>query len=275
MNIFRNLSGWLEKWMSSRGFSIFLVLVNCLLIIFWLIYTPPGLLGKADAAGYAVCHRIAFRSFMIGDRQTPLCARCSGMYLGALAGILYLARAGKRSAMPSMKVSIVLGIFLIAFALDGSNSYLHFFPNFPTLYQPQNWLRLVTGSGVGIGIAAVLVPVFNQVVWRDLDPQPSLKTWKDLLPLLGVVTLIDLAVYSENPLLLYPLAVLSAFGILLILAMVYTIVWCMFAKFENRAIHWMDLRNPLMAGLLTAMLQIAILDAGRFWLTGTWAGFNL
>jgi hypothetical protein len=32
---------------------------------------------------------------------------------------------------------------------------------------------------------------------------------------------------------------------------------------------------PLTAGLLTAVVQIGLFDAGRYWLTGTWAGFSL
>jgi hypothetical protein len=31
---------------------------------------------------------------------------------------------------------------------------------------------------------------------------------------------------------------------------------------------------PLGAGFLMAMLQIAALDLVRYWLTGTWSGFN-
>ncbi|RPJ42552.1 MAG: DUF2085 domain-containing protein, partial [Chloroflexi bacterium] len=141
----------------SRVLKVALIITTGLFLLGWGLNTPPGLLGKADAAGYAVCHRIPARSFWIGDRQTPLCARCSGMYLGALLGIVYLGLYGKRAGMPALKVSIVLVAFLIAFAIDGANSYLHFFPNVPVLYQSENWLRLLTGTGVGLGIAAVLV----------------------------------------------------------------------------------------------------------------------
>jgi uncharacterized membrane protein len=264
----------LPKW-SGRLASILLAVVNILILLGWWVYTPPGLLGKADAVGYAVCHRIASRSFWIGDRQTPLCARCSGMYLGALLGIGYLTRYGKRAGMPTLKVSFVLGAFLLAFAIDGGNSYLHFFPNAPELYQPQNWLRLITGTGVGLGIAAVLVPVFNQVVWQTFDNRSSLNGWRELLPLLGLAVIVDLAVLSNNPLILYPLALLSASGIVLILAMVYTIVWLMLTKKENRIVRWRELNLAAMAGLLVAMVQIFVLDAGRFWLTGSWGGFNL
>lgn len=38
------------------------------------LLAPGGLLDKADKVGYAVCHRITIRSFLIGERQMPLCA---------------------------------------------------------------------------------------------------------------------------------------------------------------------------------------------------------
>ena len=269
------LSGRLTGFNVANILKGLLVFSTGLVLLGWLWFTPPGLLGKADAAGYAVCHRIAARSFVIGDRQAPLCARCSGMYLGALLGIAYLCRFGKRSGMPSLKVSAVLFAFLIGFGLDGANSYLHFFPGAPGLYEPTNMLRLITGTGIGLGLAAILMPVAHQVLWKAYDARPALAGWRQFLPLLGLAGLIDLAVLSENPLLLYPLALLSAASIFVILSIVYMVVWLMVTKKENRLDNYRDLAFPWLAGFLTALLQIAILDAVRYFLTGTWAGFNL
>lgn len=256
-------------------FKSLLILTTALVLIGWWYYTPPGLLGKADAAGYAVCHRIASRSFLVGDRQTPLCARCSGMYLGALLGFAYLLPFGKRGGMPPLKIALLLGFFLAAFGFDGVNSYLHFFPGAPGLYQPENSLRLITGTGVGLGIAAVLVPVIHQTLWQVYDGRPALQGWRQMLPLLGLAGLLDLMIWGENPLLLYPLALLSAFSIFFILSLVYSIVWIMLTRHENRFNNLRSLWIPLTAGFLTALVQIALFDAARFWLTGTWAGFKL
>ena len=83
-----------------------LILAVGLLVLGWLLNTPEGLLGKADAVGYAVCHRLDFRSFHLGERQLPLCARCSGMYLGAVLGIGYLSVFSRRKAgFPGLAVS--------------------------------------------------------------------------------------------------------------------------------------------------------------------------
>ena len=64
--------------------KILLIGVFLILLVLWLINTPPGLLGKSDAVGYAVCHRIPSHSFYFGDRPFSLCARCTGQYLGFL-----------------------------------------------------------------------------------------------------------------------------------------------------------------------------------------------
>jgi uncharacterized membrane protein len=78
-----------------------------LVFIGWLINTPTGLLGKADAVGYAVCHRIDVRSFHLGERPLPLCARCSGMYLAAVLNIVYQAEVAQRSGMPGRSGMVV------------------------------------------------------------------------------------------------------------------------------------------------------------------------
>jgi hypothetical protein len=88
-----------------------LLLALSLLLFVWLALTPPGLLGKADAIGYAVCHRIAERSFLLGERAVPLCSRCSGMYLGALAGILFHLRFGRRGGLPPRRIQAAFVVF--------------------------------------------------------------------------------------------------------------------------------------------------------------------
>ena len=69
--------------------QVFLILIVIGLISIWMYYGPDGILGKADAVGYAVCHRIESRSFLIGEIQFSVCARCTGQYLGAVLGILF------------------------------------------------------------------------------------------------------------------------------------------------------------------------------------------
>lgn len=245
-----------------------------LLIFAWLLNTPGGLLGKADAVGYAVCHRIEVRSFHLGDRAVPLCARCTGMYLGAVLGLAYQGiLRPRRSGAPPWKVAIPLGLMAAAFILDGLNSYLHFFPNLPTLYEPSNAGRLFTGTGMGLVIAAALYPAFNSTVWKNWNSQPALDSVPALGGLLVLALILDGLVWLENPLILYPLALISAGGVLALLSMIYAILWLMLVRVENRFLRKRELLLPLTAGLGVAVLQIAAIGFVRFWLTGTWGGF--
>ena len=50
--------------------------------------------SRANVVGYAVCHRIPDRSFIIGGAQLPLCARDTGMFTAALATIAELRASG-------------------------------------------------------------------------------------------------------------------------------------------------------------------------------------
>lgn len=129
----------------------------------WMYLSPEGALGKLDAIGYAVCHRIDARSFHIDDRQLPLCARCTGeFYAAGVALIFQVFVSGKRSKLPSRGIIAVLVLFFLAFGIDGSNSYLYLLKQtsqgaldkIPNLYIPNNILRLFTGSGMGIALAA-------------------------------------------------------------------------------------------------------------------------
>lgn len=244
--------------------------------ILWLINTPEGLLGKTDAIGYAVCHRIDVRSFHLGERQLPLCARCSGMYLGFMLGLVSLILTRPRQGgMPSVKIWALLGLLGVIFVIDGLNSYLHLFPNVSGLYKPNNTLRLITGTGVGLAIAVVVYPAFIQTAFARWSPKPILNNVRQLVMLLGLGLLVDLLVLSEISLVLYPLALISAGGVLVLLAMVYTMVWLMLLKLENRIERITQLLVPLAGGLLFSIVQIVIIDIGRFILTGTWDGFHL
>jgi uncharacterized membrane protein len=249
----------------------------------WFALTPPGLLGKADSIGYAVCHRIDVRSFHIGNRQLPLCARCTGEFYAAAITLIFLAIVSpKRSGMPGWKLGIPLMIFLLVFAIDGSNSYLYLLKtttggaldSIPNLYIPNNTLRLFTGSFMGIALASILYPAFNQSAWAHPNPERALD-WKKLGILLGIVILVDLAILTENPYILFPIAILSVLGVLSLLIIVFSIAWMLIMHEENIYSSLRQMWMPFLAGTTLALLMITAIDLLRFKLTGTWGGFPL
>jgi uncharacterized membrane protein len=247
-----------------------------LLFLGWLLNTPPGLFGKLDAIGYAVCHRIEARSFEIGGRQFPLCVRCSGMFLGAVVGLAFQGFLFRRRAgTPPWYILAAFGVLAAAFMIDGVNSYFHLFPDAPSLYEPQNNFRLITGTGMGLVIAAALYPAFNQTVWVNWDSRPAVPGWGAFFSLLALGVLLDLIILTENPLILYPLAIISSVGVLVLLVMIYTMIWIMVFRMDNRFDKFWHLSFPLVGGFTFALLQIALFNLVRYYLTGTWDGFPL
>ena len=246
----------------------------------WMYLSPEGALGKLDAIGYAVCHRIDARSFQIDERQLPLCARCTGEFYAAGAALIFQAFVSKRrSRLPSKGIIAVLVIFFLAFGIDGSNSYLYLLKqtsrgaldNIPNLYIPNNILRLFTGSGMGIALAAMLYPVVNQTLWRTLDDRPALE-WRSFGMLIGMIVIVNLLILTDSMIVLYPIAYLSALGTLSLLVIVFAILWVMIMKQDNTLDQVHQLWLPLTAGLTLALLMVLSIDLVRLQLTGTWSG---
>jgi uncharacterized membrane protein len=261
----------------------FVPLAAILAFSVWFYIAPPGLLGKADSIGYAICHRIDERSFQIGDRQLPLCARCTGEFYAAGISLIFFALVSKKqSGMPGWKLGAPLIFFFLAFGIDGSNSYLYLlkqssngvFDNIPNLYTPNNTLRLFTGSGMGIALASILFPAFNQSTWREADPAPAL-SWKKLAILTGIIILVNLLTLTENDLFLYPIAIMSVLGVLSLLILVFSMAWLLIMRQENIFNSLTQMWLPFLAGTTLALLMIATIDLLRFKLTGTWGGFPL
>lgn len=251
------------------------LLFGAALLLGWLYFTPPGLLGKADAFGYAVCHRIDSHSFHIGERALPLCARCSGMYLGALLGLLFQLPAGRAGGWPARKFIVLLGIWFAAFAADGLNSFIGLVPFATGLYEPSNTLRLITGTGAGLGIAALLYPIVNQTLFPDAQNRPALASWRQMGVLVVLAAALDGLILTEFVPVLYPLALLSAATVLLVLGLCYTLLWMIVFKREGAFPTLRQAWFPAAAGLTTALLQVALIDLGRYMWTGTWGGFPL
>jgi len=246
-----------------------------LLLIAWLAETPAGLLGKADAIGYAVCHRIASHSFFLDERQFPLCARCTGMYLGALLGLGYSFRKGRLAGFPPLRLGLVLGVFLVGFGLDGANSYVNLLRDSPFLYASANWLRLLTGTLFGTGVGIYLAAAFQQATWKESENTPALGTFRQLGLLVLIGGLLDAAILSGNPLLLYPLGMLAAGGVLAVLALAYSMLWMVIFKWGNTFQTWRGLWFTIVSGFSTALVQVILIDVIRMALTGTWAGFAI
>jgi len=271
-----------RRWHSglSRWVPVLIVVVGLLLLAFYTVtdysrVAESHVLNGADWVGYAVCHRISERSFAIGGRQLPLCARCTGMYLGVMLIFLVLALSGRLRycELPPLPVLLLLVGFIGLMGVDGVNSYLHFFPNAPHFYRPRNWLRLVTGMGTGLAMGLLVFPALAQTLWRRPQYRRVINGFRELGGLLLLTALLVLLVLSNQPVILYVLALASAAGVLVIVTALQTVLFLMLFRWDGRAIKWYSAAVPLFLGLLLAIAEIAAVGWLRFSLTGTMTGF--
>ena len=227
---------------------------------------PKGWLKPLDLVGYAVCHRITERSFIISNTQLPVCARDTGMFGAALLGLaLFAAMLPVRANQPPpRKIAALFVLFFLAWGFDGFNSYVALLRGTPLIYPPQNWLRLVTGAGMGISLAVYIVPLFNQAVWLRQDVMPVLFSWQSVLRLVGLA-FVYIAVVLWQPAFLYgPIALLSTLGVLVMLMIVNGLLFALATRRAGKMERWAELLLPALVGLVLTLIEIGAIDWLRF-----------
>jgi uncharacterized membrane protein len=252
---------------------IFLVLITVVTVL-WLDFTPAGLTGKLSALAYSVCHQNPNHTLTIGGKLLPLCARCTGTFMGSLVGMAFLRKYGSGAAYPAKKLWPVLAGLILFFAIDGANSAAFSFFSGKSLYTPSNVLRLISGLGMGLVIASLLVSIWRQTMRLHPDAKPGLDSWGNLFLLLFVEASTSAIILFGSALTFYPIAILSTLTVPILLTMVYTLLWILMLKKENTLRNWKARITYILLGCLTAFVQIGALDLIRFAVTKTWAGIQ-
>jgi uncharacterized membrane protein len=221
----------------------------------------PGatLIERLRALDGGICAQMPGHSFFPGGEQLPLCARNTGIYLGFATTVLYLAasRRLRTSRLPGLPVMAALALAIVLMAIDGFNS-LFLDLGLPHLYQPANWLRLLTGLGVGTAMAALIVPAASGLIWRTDDRRSSFDTLGELALMVPLLTIDYFVVVSVAPIILYPVAILSSAGLVIALTLVNLVFALGLTNQIGRFNTWRQLL-PLFSGLV--VLAIAELMA--------------
>lgn len=243
--------------------GVFAVLLGSLL--FW-----PG--QPLEWKMYAVVHGVCAQqhNIFMGGLQFPLCARNSGIYLSFLLTTIYLYAIGRsRSAgLPHWTISAALLLFVALMAVDGFNSLFVDLGRRP-LYTPDNFLRTLTGMGMGISIAVLLHLVMVKTLRQDVDDRaPVLKSWWELLGIVAVNLLALAAIYGNLSFMFWPLAFLAFFGITGVLYTVSLLLTALVMGYEGRVTRLTQLARPATIALIPTLLMLAAMSWMRFWLEG-------
>ena len=244
----------------------------CVLIVVGYTLIPPLLpLDKVNLIGYSICHQIPERSLHLAGCQLPLCARCTGTYLGVAVGFATIAllRRWRAGEMLSTGMIVVMVCFIGAMGVDGLNSYLSLFGHLPHLYTPQNWLRVASGSLNGMALSMIVWPVFNFTLWKRPQPVRPLRNVWELLGLVAIDAVVVAVVQAEPPWLLYPVALLTTGGVLWMLTLVNAMILLILFRQDSRAETGRDAVAALLIGLTATLLELTAMGALRYLVTGT------
>ena len=114
---------------------------------------PPALAAAVYAAGGFVCHQLPDRSFHWHGAQLAVCARCTGIYLGACSAAVLAplppstyARWAASRARAGGLLAAAAAPMVVTVAAEWTG-----------LWQPSSIVR--AGTGVWLGIAAAIVVV--------------------------------------------------------------------------------------------------------------------
>ncbi len=230
-------------------------------IVALFITAPIEWLGKAKWIGFALCHQIPDRSFFAHEHQYPLCARCTGMYLGFVTGIVGLAlrRRLKAARLPPTPIVVMLVGFIVAMGIDGVNSTISIIPGAPQLYHTTNVHRIITGTLYGLALSALFPPFFNSAIWTEPSGERTIKNWRELVGLLIAVGLEIAIVLAFTDQMLIPVTIVSIGGILLLLSLLNSVIMLSVRKMESAVSAWRQLALPMLFGLALGLIEITLL----------------
>lgn len=214
---------------------------------------------------YGVSAQRPDHSLFVGGVQLPLEARMAGIFAGFTLGVFYLVGMGKwrNGAAPSRNMNVVLlGLFGLM-GVDGLNATL-LGRTGTSLYEPQNWLRLATGLGGGLALAAWVLPAWASATWVAWEPEPSLDHPAELVVALGLLAMFATIVLVDLPVLLLPVSLflvaspLFAFCI----ANAYLLALCLRWRAEGPRQLW----KGMATGAAMAAIQMGALGTLRRWM---------
>ncbi len=252
--------------MSRRRWALVAGLFAALIV---LTQVDGLVLDGARGIGYTVCSQIPSHSFFVAGQQLPLCARCTGIYLGFLVGLGGMALLGKRGSClwPPRTVMVVLLLAIGAMVGDGFNSLTSALPEAVQVYEPTNLLRLITGVAAGTSLALLEIPLLNDALWAKREMTESVSDLGELLGFVIIAALVVVLVYSENPLILYPVSILGIVGVFATIGAAGTALAATLLRRERQSNGLREAMPLFVAGLGLSIVAMAALGALRYYLS--------
>ena len=109
------------------------------------IYKKLMVIGRATG-----CHQLPERSFSFRGKQFPVCARCTGVFIGEVLGI-FLFKVGEISNIIAVVFSLIM--------------FADWFVQYKFHYESNNIRRLITGLLCGYAFGNIIMKYLRYFMW--------------------------------------------------------------------------------------------------------------
>ncbi|NMA82762.1 MAG: DUF2085 domain-containing protein [Epulopiscium sp.] len=140
--------------------------------------------------GGGICHQIPERSLVLKSSYLPLCARCTGIYLGVFICFIYLVLRKRKNGNqpPSIPLLAILVLAFLPLIGDGLSSYLEF-------RETSNAIRLITGILFGSSLPFFIILIKNYDIKGNND-KPIIQNINEYSKIVAIALLVGFWVYS-------------------------------------------------------------------------------
>lgn len=213
-----------------------------------------------------VCHQYAEHCLVYGGRPLPICARCTGTFLGVVGTLvtLWASGEGRRDHLPSSRTMVPLLGLVLLWVVDGLNSTLHSVLGTVWLYEPSNALRLITGVGVGLTVGVVIYPAYHLAFWKDVRHEPVLEDGRHrlILSLMAASLVTVLLLWRGAP--AWLVVTVTTGSVVVVLSVVNALLIALLRHGRGFATHWVQVLPYLGAGLAAALVEMGTMATLRW-----------
>lgn len=213
----------------------------------------PDILYKI---GHAICHQIPERSFFVYGKQLPLCARCTGIYLGMfIAFSFYFFTKILKNKKPIKPPALWINIFSIFFILIMP---LHALSALIISTPYDNILRFITGLLFGFSIPWYLFLTINYSR-RFIYQNKEIINYKEYLTLILLVTILASVFLIKISAILYISIYISIIGLLIFIFLInlsiLILIFDSIKRIKNKPFYYL-----IIISIILSILEIITLN---------------
>jgi len=231
----------------------------------FLFSDPSQLYERLHHLMHGICAQRLGHSLVIDGEPVVLEARMFGIFAGfALSFVVgWPSGALRRVDLPRGWIAAMLGVFVLAMAVDGLNATAFDF-GFSYLYLPRIELRLATGMLGGLALGAFSAPVVNFVLWRDRESTPFYARWRELAGGLAACGVVG-ALAASGLLAAVIVSIVAVLSVVMSFSLVNAYIWVLCWEGQAKAASWSELGWVWVAGFSMTVAELLGLAWFRGW----------